>query len=193
QLQDAAKGLTGELMQVPPMVSAVKVGGRRLHELARAGVEVERDARPVTVLRFEVTAWAEPGVARVEVDCSSGTYVRSLAADLGAAAGGGAHLRRLRRTAIGPFREEQARPPHDLGPEQVRPALDAVRHLASVVVGPGSAAAVGHGRAIGRDELGHAAGPGPWAVLDQDGRLLAVYEAAGEARARASVVVVAHQ
>jgi tRNA pseudouridine55 synthase len=100
----AALTLTGEIAQVPPMVSALKVGGRRLHELARAGIEVERAARAVTVSRFEVDlacpaeadAPAGPGpVLAIDVVCSSGTYVRSLAADLGAALGGGAHLRRL--------------------------------------------------------------------------------------------------
>ncbi|MDP9387794.1 MAG: tRNA pseudouridine(55) synthase TruB, partial [Actinomycetota bacterium] len=89
----AARRFVGPLEQVPPMVSALKVGGRRLHALARAGVEVERPARPVVVHRLEVAPAGEPGVFRIEVDCSSGTYVRSLAADLGAALGGGAHLR----------------------------------------------------------------------------------------------------
>ncbi|MBA2624414.1 MAG: tRNA pseudouridine(55) synthase TruB, partial [Acidimicrobiia bacterium] len=90
----AAAGLTGELQQVPPMVSALKVGGRRLHELAREGVEVERAPRPVTVTRFAVEGPVAPGpVFAIEVDCSPGTYVRSLAADLGAALGGPAHLR----------------------------------------------------------------------------------------------------
>ena len=173
--------------------------------LARAGVEVEREPRPVTVHRFAVTGWAVTpeqagaGVARIEVDCSSGTYVRALAADLGAAVGGGAHLRRLRRTAIGPFGEEEALPPDDLGPGCVRDVLDAVRHLVSVVVGPEAAVAVGHGRPLDRAQLSPAPGdpgdpdPGPWAVLDQEGRLLAVYEQAGENGARASVVMAAHQ
>ena len=78
-----AEHLTGDILQVPPMVSAVKVGGKRLHELARAGIEVEREPRPVTVHRFDVSAGAEPGVLAIEVQCSSGTYVRTLAADLG--------------------------------------------------------------------------------------------------------------
>ena len=99
----AAATLTGAIRQVPPMVSAVKVGGRRLHAIARAGEEVERDARPVTVHRFDVDATGDSGVFRVVVECSGGTYVRALAADLGAALGGGAHLRGLRRTSIGSF------------------------------------------------------------------------------------------
>ena len=112
----AAAGLVGDILQVPPMVSAVRVGGRRLHELAREGVEVERAPRPVTVYRFDVPAEVEPGVFAVEVECSSGTYVRSLAADLGRALGGGAHLRTLRRTAVGPWTVAEARAVGAAGP-----------------------------------------------------------------------------
>ena len=105
-MRAAAAGLTGEIEQVPPMVSAVKVGGRRLHELARQGIEVERPARPVTVYRFDTGPDPErPGVYRAEVECSSGTYVRVLAHDLGRALGGGAHVANLRRTRIGSFGE----------------------------------------------------------------------------------------
>jgi len=106
----AAVELTGAILQVPPMVSAVKIGGRRLHELAREGIEIEREARPVTVHRFELSEVpGEPGVLRADVGCSSGTYVRTLAADLGVLLGGGAHLRNLRRTAIGSFTLEEGR------------------------------------------------------------------------------------
>ena len=114
QVRDAVRlHLTGPIMQVPPMVSALKVDGRRLHELAREGVEVEREARPVTVHRFDVWPTADPLVYRIEVVCSSGTYIRSLAADLGRLVGGGAHLRALRRTACGSFDETQAASPDD--------------------------------------------------------------------------------
>jgi tRNA pseudouridine55 synthase len=105
EVQAAARALTGDILQVPPMVSAVQIGGKRLHELARAGIEVEREARPVTVHSFHAAETDDPLVYRVTVSCSSGTYVRSLAADLGSMLGGGAHLRDLRRTAIGPFTE----------------------------------------------------------------------------------------
>ena len=96
--------------QVPPMVSAVKVGGRRLHELAREGVEIERAARSVVIRRIDVESTGDPSVFRLSVECGSGTYIRSLAADLGAALGSGAHLRSLRRTAVGGFTLEDARP-----------------------------------------------------------------------------------
>ncbi len=88
QVQSAAEGLTGDIEQVPPMVSAIKIGGKRLHELARQGIEVDRPARPVSVYRFDVQADPErPNVYRAEIECSSGTYIRVLAQDLGHGAG----------------------------------------------------------------------------------------------------------
>src|SRR5690606_17649329 len=128
----AAAGLVGDILQVPPMVSAVKVGGRRLHELARQGIEVEREARPVTVHRFEVAPTDDPLVWRAEVECSSGTYVRTLAADLGAALGGGAHLRSLRRTLVGSFGLDEAVPIEAASVEGLLAPADALRDLAAV-------------------------------------------------------------
>ncbi len=180
-VREAAAAFVGDILQVPPMVSAVSVGGRRLHELARAGVEVEREARPVTVYRFDVGAGSEAGVYRIEVDCSSGTYVRSLAADLGAALGGGAHLRRLRRTAVGPFTVERAVPLDAVGAGDVLPPAAAVSHLPSVSAEP---EAVRVGKVLDADWEGE----GPWAVLDGD-ELLAVYERYGEGRAKPAVVL----
>src|SRR5579875_344802 len=91
-VQRVAAGMLGSSNQVPPMVSAVRVGGRRLHELARAGEEVARAPRPIVVTRFDVAPTHDPAVFAVSIECSSGTYVRVLAADLGRALGGGAHL-----------------------------------------------------------------------------------------------------
>ena len=184
----AAAAFVGDIQQVPPMVSAVSVGGRRLHELARAGVEVERVARPVTVHRFEVSLGSEPGTYRVEVDCSSGTYVRTLAADLGTALGGGAHLRRLRRTGVGPFTVEMAVALDDLGPADVLPAAAGVAHLPPVTAGEAMADAVGYGRALEVDWPGD----GPWAVLDGAGVLLAVYERVPDGRLKPAVVLAPH-
>lgn len=185
QVRAATAAFVGDIGQIPPMVSAVQVGGRRLHELARAGIEVERVARPVTVHRFEVSAGSEPGVFRIEVDCSSGTYVRSLAADLGVALGGGAHLRRLRRTAVGAFTADLATPVDDLGPDHVLPPAAAVGHLPTVAAGPAMAEAVGYGRALDMDWPGD----GPWAVLDGAGALLAVYERTADGRTKPAVVL----
>ena len=182
----AAAGMVGRLEQVPPMVSAVQVGGRRLHELAREGVEVERAARVVTVTRFDVLGTGSgEGAFRVEVDCSSGTYVRSLAADLGAALGGPAHLRRLRRTAVGAFTEQRARPVEQL---ELLPPRAAVEHLAEVAVDDEVAHLVRTGRRLDRAGPTPFEGPGPWAVVAGDGSLLAVYRA-DDGRARPEVVL----
>jgi tRNA pseudouridine55 synthase len=175
EVRAAAAALTGDILQVPPMVSAVKVGGRRLHELARAGEEVERLPRPVTVHRFTVTPVpGEAGVYRAEVDCSSGTYIRTLAADVGHALGGGAHLRNLRRTAIGSFDLTVAQPLEEV---TLLPPREALRDYPSVVVDGEVRAAVHHGKVLEAEGLGVAEGaPGPWAVLTDEGDLLAVYE-----------------
>lgn len=177
-VRDAARNLTGPIMQVPPMVSAVRVGGRRLHELAREGIEVARDPRPVIVHRFDAEATGDPTVLEITVTCSSGTFVRVLAADLGAALGGGAHLRRLRRTLIGSFGVDAA---HELdaleaspGPAVLSPA-DALVDYGRVDVDADVAAQVVHGRPLGPDAL-PVEGDGPWAVCGPDGQLLAVYE-----------------
>jgi tRNA pseudouridine55 synthase len=174
----AAASLTGPIMQVPPMVSALKVDGRRLHELAREGVEVEREARPVTVHAFGLEATDDPLVLRATVACSSGTYVRSLAADLGHLLGGGAHLRALRRTAVGGFTLADAAALEALSPEHLLPVAAAVGHLPSVVVGGDVLVAVGHGKVLDRSDLGvGGSDDGPWAVLDDAGTLRAVYQA----------------
>jgi tRNA pseudouridine55 synthase len=183
-----AAGLTGEILQVPPMVSAKKVEGRRLHELARAGVEVDRPPVPVRVDRFTVGEAVAPGVYPVEVACSSGTYVRSLAADLGMALGGGAHLRALRRLAVGAFTLDEAVPLTALARERLLPPVEALRGRAQLVVDAATAGLVTHGRVLERAELG-AEGEGPWAVLDGDGRLLAVYVPHRDGTAKPAVVL----
>ena len=104
--------LVGEIQQVPPAVSAIKVGGQRAYKLTRAGAAPELAARPVTVYEFTVSEMRREGDL-LEVDatvrCSSGTYIRALARDLGAALGTGGHLTRLRRTRVGGYRVEDAR------------------------------------------------------------------------------------
>jgi len=173
--------LVGDILQVPPMVSAVKVDGRRLHELAREGVEVERAPRPVRVYRFTASATADPLVYDIEVACSKGTYVRTLADDLGRLCGGGAHLRGLRRVSVGGFTSAQSAPPDRV---QLLSLTEAVRDYPTVTVTPETAAQVANGRVLPSFE-----GQGPWAVLDEAGHLLAMYEAAGGDRAKPAVVV----
>jgi tRNA pseudouridine55 synthase len=196
----AATQLTGEIEQVPPMVSAVKVGGRRLHELARQGIEVERPARTVTVTRFdtapapapasepESNPGPNPGVYRAEVVCSSGTYIRVLADDLGRLLGGGAHVTNLRRTQIGSFGAAAMHPLDAIGPEQVLTPAQAMRDLDPVTVPEDAAAAIRTGLPLDRVPLG-AVGDGPWALLNEAGELLAVYEATGSDRIRPAVVL----
>jgi tRNA pseudouridine55 synthase len=190
QVREAAAALTGTVLQVPPMVSALKVGGRRLHALARAGVEVARPARTVVVDRFEVQEAPEPGVFSVAVDCSTGTYVRALAADLGAALGGGAHLRRLRRTRIGSFVAAEAHQVSALRPQDVLTPAQGLRDLTQVVVASDVADRVRNGLALDKVTVG-AAGQGPWAVVDRGGNLLAVYEATETDRMVAACVLQA--
>ncbi len=136
----------------------------------------------------------------VEVDCSSGTYVRTLAADLGALLGGGAHLRNLRRTRIGTFTESEARTLAELesageaalagdgGPDAVLTPAQAMRGLDRVNVNDEVATLIGRGNPLDRVSLG-ALGPGPWAMVDGRGRLLAVYEATETDRIRPAVVL----
>ncbi|HNI36458.1 MAG TPA: tRNA pseudouridine(55) synthase TruB, partial [Microthrixaceae bacterium] len=183
----AATGpLTGNIEQVPPMVSAVKIDGQRLHDLARKGIEVERPARPVTVYRYDVEPTDDPLVYRAIVECSSGTYVRVLAADLGRALGGGAHLRNLRRTSVGAFTLDDATP---LASVEVLPMADAVRGFPVVRVDEPVEAQVRVGAVLDAETLG-VAGHGPWPVLSSGGELLAMYEPHGAGRVKPIVVLV---
>jgi len=201
-MRAGAASLTGELLQVPPMVSALKVDGQRLHELARQGIEVERAPRPVRVDRFTIEPTAVEGRFGFEVVCSSGTYVRSLVDDLGRGLGGGAHMATLRRMAVGPFGLERA---HLLSEVAARSGgapreadwsgllltpAEAMGGLAQLVVDDEGAARVSHGRTLepaGVIDLG----PGPVAVLGHDGSLLGVYEPDASGRLAASVVLAA--
>jgi tRNA pseudouridine55 synthase len=191
QVRAAAADLTGALLQVPPMVSAKKVDGRRLHELARAGIEVEREPVPVHVARYDVDEPVAPGVFPVTVTCSSGTYVRSLVADLGAALGGGAHLRNLRRHTVGRFSVDEAVTLDALTPEHVLPPLEAFRGTERVAVDGEVEAQVRHGAVLPHEVLGvEAAALGPWPVVDGAGALLAVYVAHRPGTVKPGLVLV---
>ena len=177
QLRAVIPRFVGEIQQVPPMVSAVKVAGRRLHELAREGRTVPREPRTVHIRSLELTGFT-PGArprACFEVTCSSGTYVRTLAADWGAALGGGAHLASLRRTAVGSFTVAEARPLEAM--ELLVPAVG-VRDYATLTVPAPAVAAVAAGRRLPAAGL---QGDGPWAVLDAAGSLVAMCERRGDA------------
>lgn len=181
--------LTGDLLQVPAKVSAIKVDGRRAHALVRTGEEFELKARPVTVSRFEVSAIRRSGEivdVDVEVDCSSGTYIRSLARDLGAALGVGGHLTALRRTAVGPFTLEHARSIDDVGADPgVSLDIDAAAKLCFPHrdISDDEAESISQGRwlePIGRKEI--------YTVVDPAGRAIALIQEKG--KRAASVMVV---
>ncbi len=107
QVREAASSFAGEYWQVPPMYSALKVDGKKLYELARAGKEVERKARPVQIYELEILECALP-VVRMRVACSKGTYIRTLCADMGERLGCGGTMQSLRRTRVGGFSLEDA-------------------------------------------------------------------------------------
>ncbi len=137
QLREAIRRLTGELDQVPPVYSAHRVAGRRAYRLARAGKKVELKPKRVTVYRFELLRWQSPE-ADVFIECSRGTYIRSLARDLGRLLGCGAVMKSLRRTAIGPFHLEEAIRYAELvdadRPPELKPMGLAVGHLPRVAL-----------------------------------------------------------
>jgi tRNA pseudouridine55 synthase len=178
----AMPAFLGEIEQLPPMVSAVKVDGRRLYEAARAGETVERKTRTVRIDRFELEAFT-PGPfpsATVLVECGSGTYIRALAADLGVALGGCAHLSGLRRLSVGGFTLDDARPLDTViaEPEAALLPLEAAAHeLTPVTITTDHLEAVRHGVVFPAPALiGDRTDDGPFAILDPEGKLLAVYE-----------------
>ncbi|WP_433703674.1 tRNA pseudouridine(55) synthase TruB [Prescottella equi] len=184
--------LTGDIQQVPASVSAIKVDGQRAHALIRAGEEVTLAARPVTVSRFDVLARRDvPGDSGgfvdldVDVDCSSGTYIRALARDLGAVLGVGGHLTALRRTSVGPFTLEHARTLDQLA-EDPAVSLDIDQAAQTAFphrqISAAEAESISQGRwlePIGRKEI--------YAAIDPSGHTIALIQERGK---RASSVMV---
>jgi tRNA pseudouridine55 synthase len=193
RVRAALAAFVGPQLQVPPMVSAIKVGGERLYAKARRGEQVDRAPRPIVIHELRLLGFAagERPRATLEVVCSGGTYVRSLAADLGRALGTLAHLAGLRRTAVGRFAEAGAHSLGELeelaGGEKLEEALlDPAAAMASTptrALDPGEAAALANGRAL--EPTGR---PGPVAAVGPDGRLVAVVEDR-DGRARPRVVL----
>jgi tRNA pseudouridine55 synthase len=167
----------GDIEQVPTAVSAIKVDGKRAYARVRDGEQVELKARPVTIHELVVHEVALPDV-RISVRCSSGTYIRAIARDLGAALGVGGHLTALRRTAVGSFDLAAARTLEQLTSDfAVLPIADAARaSFPAVDLGEEQAAHVRFGRALGLTLPGQ----GPHAVFAPDGEFLALYEQRGE-------------
>ena len=158
----------------------------RADELAREGIEVERAPRPVTVYRFDVAPTDDPLVYEVEVHCSKGTYVRTLADDLGRLCGGGAHLRALRRTAVGGFTVATATSPDEVALLSIE---EAVRDYPIVRVDEAAAVMVRNGRVLDRTRCEGFDGDGPWAVMSTGGELLAMYEAHRGNEVKPAVVI----
>jgi tRNA pseudouridine55 synthase len=188
QVRDELARFVGDIEQVPTAVSAIKVGGKRSYQRVREGEQVALEARPVTVHELvvhEVRAEGEHLDVDVSLRCSSGTYVRAIARDLGAALGVGGHLTALRRTAVGPYRLSDARTLEQLADEfSVMPIADAARAaFPSYDLDAEQAQAVRFGRALPL-ELEDLT-----AVFAPDGEFLAIYEPRGGV-ARAVAVFV---
>jgi tRNA pseudouridine55 synthase len=174
----AAAGFVGEIQQIPPMVSAVKVGGERLYKKARRGEEIEREPRTVTIHRLDVTVFdPSENTADLDIICSPGTYVRTLVHDLGGKLGCGAHMSRLRRTEASGFTEADAIPLDELTPDQLRPPIEIVRGLPQMKIDTEAAALVSDGRPLS-DQRSH---DGQRVAIVHDGELMAVYERKGSA------------
>lgn len=181
-LRAAAAGLTGEIQQVPPGVSAIKVDGQRAYELARAGAAPTLAARPVTVSRLDILAVRrQPGLLDVDiaVTCSSGTYIRAIARDLGTMLGVGGHLTALRRTSVGPYRVQDAATLDQLAQQlRVIPlAQAAAAAFPRLELTPEQARLVAHGGKLARPETVAGEGDGPVAALGPGGELVALLAA----------------
>ena len=182
-IRDALPTFTGDLLQVPPMTSALKRGGVRLYDLHRRGISVQREARPVTVHSLGL-AGLDPAeqTATFEISCSSGTYVRTLISDLATSLGSGAYLTALRRTSVGHLTVNDASPPQNLSLIQ---SLEVVAHLPEVEV----SAEVGRGLVCHGGRIGRCRVDGSYRVMC-GGEMLAVYRD-DERGGRAEVVLCA--
>jgi tRNA pseudouridine55 synthase len=176
-LRAALAGQVGTIDQVPPEFSAIKVAGERAYDLARAGREVVLKARPVAISRIELLAYVWPNV-ELEIDCGSGTYIRSIARDVGQTLGCGGLIEVLTRTRIGPFAIEDAVDPRDLDRAAIlgvlRPATEAVADLPSVILDEERIHAIGQGRTI---EVDPPMPAGEAVLLDESGEIVAIAEA----------------
>ncbi|MFV0319111.1 MAG: tRNA pseudouridine synthase B [Microbacterium sp.] len=182
QIATGVAALTGRIAQVPSTVSAIKVGGRRAYDLARAGEQVELTPREVTVSRFEVIGSECSGSVldlEVVVDCSSGTYIRALARDLGAGLGVGGHLTALRRTHVGPFDVSAASGVDAIDATALlSPAAVASAVLGRVDVTADEARDLRHGRRLAAAAVRLDGRPRS-AAIDPEGRLVGVVERRG--------------
>ncbi len=153
EIAAALAAFVGESEQIPPMHSAIKVGGRKLYELARAGIAVERQPRAITISTISLVRVAAPTIL-FDVTCSKGTYIRTLCADIGARLGCPAMMSFLVRTRVGDFTLAEAKSFEEIAADPdaaLQPGDAAVRRLARVVIGDGEAVRFGHGQSIPGD------------------------------------------
>jgi tRNA pseudouridine55 synthase len=189
ELARALEKFTGDIEQVPPMVSAVRVGGERLHVKARRGEEVERAPRPVTIHELELTEFRPGDVPEAEISvlCSSGTYVRTLIHDIGAALGCGAHMATLRRIETGGFTIAEATPLADISTDHLHPLTEAVRVLPAIDLSEEDARAVENGHKLAAS-IASGLVEGDLVALRAEGALVAVYRRVGDQLAADRVV-----
>jgi tRNA pseudouridine55 synthase len=179
-LRTALASQVGTIAQVPPRFSALKVGGQRAYDLARAGGDVELAPRPVRIDRIERLSYHWPRL-ELEIECGSGTYIRSIARDLGESLGCGGLVEILVRTRIGPFSLEDAVDldrvvsAEELLRDHLRPLTDAVFDWTSLTLDPEQRSRIERGLSLAADRLvGGVPPPGELALIGPDGRLVAL-------------------
>jgi len=185
EIESAAARFVGQIQQRPPAYSAVKVSGKRAYALARKGHNVELQPRAVTIHRLAIIDYDYPRLT-LDIECSSGTYIRSLGRDLAESLGSGAVMSALERTAIGAFHVEDAMDANDLSRDNLQthllPARLAVAHLPAVTLGGAEARRIASGQFIGSEHLHVASSPhaqrdddtAEFAALDESGNLVAI-------------------
>lgn len=173
ELQSISVNFIGEINQIPPMVSAVKVQGKRLYEIAREGKEITREPRKIKIHELSVSDGPESNVFTLKVKCGSGTYIRSLVSDIAQQAGSLGHVGTLRRTAIGSHNEIEA--------SQVEEAViikitEGLKDYEMIQVDDTLRDRVKVGAVLKTEELSPTKPQGPWAIVDTEQNLLAMYE-----------------
>ncbi|ABZ84850.1 tRNA pseudouridine synthase b [Heliomicrobium modesticaldum Ice1] len=179
--EETLRPFRGQILQTPPMVSAVSVGGKRLYEYARQGIEVERSARPVSISRIEIVHYdpATPEEIVIDVECSAGTYIRTLCHDIGQRLGCGGHMGWLIRTRSGLFSLRDSLTLESLaeGPpkEQIVTPFEALAHLPALEIGENRLAALSRG--LAQYLQGDGWSEGQWIRMHRRQKLLAVGQA----------------
>ena len=173
ELQAASKNFVGVIKQIPPMVSAVKVQGKRLYEIAREGKEITREPRTVEIHELSISDGPRNNVFTLKVKCGSGTYIRSLVSDIAQQAGSLGHVGTLRRTAIGSHNETDA--------SQIEKAViieltEGLKDYEMIQVNDTMKERIKVGAVVRTEELSPVKPEGPWAIVDSGQNLLAMYE-----------------